>query len=38
MTFWDSVMKEIFPWIFATALLLAGSAFLYAGVKLTSTA
>ncbi len=31
-------MKEIFPWIFATALLLAGSAFLYAGVKLTSTA
>ena len=38
MTFWDSVMKEIFPWIFAAALLLAGSAFLYAGVKLTSTA
>ena len=38
MTFWDSVMKEIFPWILATALLLAGSAFLYAGVKLTSTA
>ena len=37
MTFWDSVMKEIFPWIFAAALLLAGSAFLYAGVKLTST-
>lgn len=31
-------MKEIFPWILATALLLAGSAFLYAGVKLTSTA
>ena len=31
-------MKEIFPWIFAAALLLAGSAFLYAGVKLTSTA
>lgn len=31
-------MKEIFPWFFATALLLAGSAFLYAGVKLTSTA
>ena len=31
-------MKEIFPWIFATALLLAGSAFLYAGGKLTSTA
>lgn len=38
VTFWDSVMKEIFPWIFAAALLLAGSAFLYAGVKLTSTA
>ena len=31
-------MKEIFPWIFAAALLLAGSTFLYAGVKLTSTA
>lgn len=31
-------MKEFFPWLFAAALLLAGSAFLYGGVKLASTA
>ena len=35
---WDSSHERDFPWIFATALLPAGSAFLYAGVKLTSTA
>ena len=31
-------MKEIFPYIFAAALLLAGSAFLYGGIKNASTA
>lgn len=31
-------MKEFFPWLFAAALLLAGSAFLYGGAKLAGAA